>query len=222
MPAQWVASCLQWAAGEKTYRRISLQAATAPRLGGGATDDGYGSTDDDYEWSASQNVTAGAAAPRHSRGAVVLWPAVVVFTADDWDVAQPIRLRGLPDIGASADASGISDDDGAGDATVVVTLTRVGATTGDLIYDARLARATSSAPLARHAPAAAAGGGGGGDGGADPPGRGRLIVAYGPEGVATSEGETEVTTETFVVPFRLAYSAARFSRYLRYPRYSVI
>jgi hypothetical protein len=94
-------------------------------------------------------------------------PSRIRAPVEDWDVVQPIKLRGL--------------DDGSGDAaqfnrTCDVTLTRVGSTTGDPVYDARLARVTRLA-LARAA---------------TPPGR-RLIVARGEGPSATSEAGAEVS-----------------------------
>ena len=51
--------------------------------------------------------------------AVVLWPSVLVFTSADWDVRQPIRVKGL--------------DDGSGvhNTSCDVTLTLLGDSTGD-------------------------------------------------------------------------------------------
>ena len=57
-------------------------------------------------------------------------PEVIVhpfIAAQDWDVAQPIKLRGLDD-GTYAD----------GNLSCAVTLTRVGDSTGDVAYDALL------------------------------------------------------------------------------------
>jgi hypothetical protein len=100
------------------------------------------------------------------RAAVVLWPAVVVFTRADWDVAQPIKLRGLDD-GSGADQYNRTCD---------VTLTRVGSRTGDPIYDSHLAR-VPRIELARAA---------------KPPGR-QLIVTSGDGPSSTSEAGTEVS-----------------------------
>ena len=53
--------------------------------------------------------------------AVVLWPSVLVFTSADWDVRQPIRVKGL--------------DDGSGvhNTSCDVTLTLLGGSTGDVL-----------------------------------------------------------------------------------------
>lgn len=77
-----------------------------------------------------------------ARAAVVLWPSVVVFTSEDWDVAQPIRLRGLND------GSGKTQHN----ATADVTLTRIGSSTGDLAYDALLPPVTRIAIKRRQTP----------------------------------------------------------------------
>ena len=107
-----------------------------------------------------------------SRCAVVLWPAIVVFTSDDWDVTQPIRLRGL-DEGAVDDSL-----------TCDVTLTRVGDSTGDLDYDALLQR-VSRAELARKS---------------TPPWK--LLVQYGSNGMFTSEsgGKAELLASLSAAP----------------------
>ena len=128
---------------------------------------GYGSGDglfgsgDTSTTSSSYDLPTCFGQPK-SRAAVVLWPSVIVFTSDDWDATQPIRLRGL--------------DDGSGQYdSVDVTLTRIGETTGDRLFDALLPRVTHI-ELARAA---------------SPPWE--LLVTYGDDGSATGEAGTEIT-----------------------------
>ena len=105
-------------------------------------DDDDDDEDDDDEDSSCLLVNTITAVP-NARAAVVLWPAVVVFTSDDWDVDQPIKLKGLDDGSGTLQHNVTAAD---------VILARVGGSTGDLAYDALLPPVTRIAIARRDTP----------------------------------------------------------------------
>ena len=100
-----------------------------------------------------------------TRSAAVLWPSVVVFTSEDWDIAQPVRVRGLP-----------TDGNSGADTDVSVTFTRVGEYIADTAYNTRLPYTTTAPALPRTS--------------IEPR---ELVINYGESGPITSEAGGEAT-----------------------------